>query len=217
MEEKEQDHWDLILLLSLLLVILIYPVMDHGDIRKSILGVLFFAPVVMATVRMSEIKSRVWPSVLLMLGTMISAVASTFFPNRVWMGIRWGMMAAFFGFTVLSLFSHLKNARSVTNPHLYTAISIYLLLGMQWFALYSVADSLYPGAVLRADSGEVQKQSELLYFSLVTLSTIGYGDIVPRHGVVRMLAALEGVTGVLYVAITVALLVNAYKQSNGSK
>ena len=59
-------------------------------------------------------------------------------------------------------------------------------------------------------------QSELLYFSLVTLSTIGYGDIVPLSGEVRMLAALEGVTGVLYVAITVALLVSSYKAQNDS-
>jgi hypothetical protein len=51
-----------------------------------------------------------------------------------------------------------------------------------------------------------------LYFSLVTLSTVGYGDIVPLDGEVRMLAALEGVTGVLYVAITVALLVSGYKE-----
>jgi len=60
------------------------------------------------------------------------------------------------------------------------------------------------------------RQSELLYFGLVTLSTVGYGYVVPLHGEVRMLAALEGVTGVLYVAITVALLVSAYKQQGTS-
>lgn len=51
----------------------------------------------------------------------------------------------------------------------------------------------------------------------MTLSTIGYGDVVPLHGEVRMLAALEGVTGVLYIAITVALLVSAYKQQSTSR
>ena len=49
------------------------------------------------------------------------------------------------------------------------------------------------------------RQTELLYFSLVTLSTIGYGDIVPLIWEARILSALEGVTGVLYIAITVAL------------
>jgi hypothetical protein len=56
------------------------------------------------------------------------------------------------------------------------------------------------------------RESELLYFSLVTLSTIGYGDIVPVHPEVRMLAALEGLVGVLYIAITVAILVSTFRQ-----
>jgi hypothetical protein len=51
----------------------------------------------------------------------------------------------------------------------------------------------------------------LLYFSLITLSTIGYGDIVPISGEARIVAALEGVTGVLYIATTVALLVSRFR------
>ena len=47
--------------------------------------------------------------------------------------------------------------------------------------------------------------------NLITLSTIGYGDIVPLTGEVRILAALEGVTGVLYIATTVALLVSRFR------
>ena len=87
---------------------------------------------------------------------------------------------------------------------------------MQWFALYSAIDVFFPGAILQNNPAVTDRHSELLYFSLVTISTIGYGDIVPVYGEVRMLAALEGVTGVLYVAITVALLVSAYKQQGTS-
>jgi Ion channel len=47
---------------------------------------------------------------------------------------------------------------------------------------------------------------------LITLSTIGYGDIVPVSGEARILAALEGVTGVLYIAITVAILVSKFRR-----
>ena len=101
--------------------------------------------------------------------------------------------------------------------HLYTAISIYLLIGLAWFALYSAIDVFYPGSILRSSMAMADRSSELLYFSLVTLSTIGYGDVVPLYGEVRMLAALEGVTGVLYVAITVALLVSSYKQQDNSR
>ena len=62
--------------------------------------------------------------------------------------------------------------------------------------------------------GQADRQTELLYFSLVTLSTVGYGDIVPLSGMARIVTALEGVTGVLYVAITVALLVGRFRSES---
>jgi Ion channel len=126
------------------------------------------------------------------------------------------MLSAFFGLTVVGLFSYLKNARTVTSAHLYTAVSIYLLLGMLWFALYIAIDAVVPGAILHSAAAATDRHSEFLYFSFVTLSTIGYGDVVPVHREVRMLAALEGVTGVLYVAITVAILVSGYRRPDTS-
>ena len=212
MLEKIRSQTDLLLLLSLLLVIVIYPLLDHDDLRRLILAALIFVPVLLATIRLSKKRGWVWPSVLLMLASFIVAAASTIFPIPTLVGMKWGLLTVFFGFSVFGLFSYLKDARSVTNAHLYTAISIYLLLGMQWFTLYSAIDVFYPGSILHNNATIADRQSELLYFSLVTLSTIGYGDVVPLHGEVRILAALEGIAGVLYIAITVALLVSAYKQ-----
>jgi hypothetical protein len=211
MQIKLQSRPDLFLLLSLLLVILIYPVLDHDGVRRLVLGVLMFVPVILATFRLSQTKGWVLPSVLLMSGASLLSLASTFSPNRTLTGMKWAVLAVFFALTVVGLFSYLRNARTILTAHLYTAISIYLLLGMQWFAVYSAIDVFRPGSFLVNKATIADRQSELLYFSLVTLSTVGYGDIVPLDGEVRMLAALEGVTGVLYVAITVALLVSAYK------
>ena len=216
MLDKAQSRPDLLLLLSLLLVILVYPVLDRGDFRRMILGVLIFVPVILATVRLSKIRRWVWPSVLLTVAALIFSAASLLIPNPALVGTKWALLTAFFALTVVGLFSYLKNAHSVVESHLFTAVSIYLLLGMQWFALYSAIDVFYPGAIVQNNAAMTDRQSELLYFSLVTLSTIGYGDVVPVHGEVRMLAALEGVTGVLYVAITVAILVSAYKQQGNS-
>ena len=216
MLDKAHSRPDLLLLLSLVLVIVMYPVLDHGEVRRLILGVLMFSPLLLATVRLSERKGWVWPTGLLMAVTVLVAVASTLFPMPALVGVKWALLTIFFGLTVYGLFPYLKNARSVTDAHLYTAISIYLLLGMQWFALYSAIDILWPGSIQHTGAAEMNRRSELLYFSLVTLSTIGYGDVVPISGEARMLAALEGVTGVLYVAITVALLVSAYKQQGTS-
>jgi len=216
MLQRATSRPDLLLLLSLLLVIVMYPVLDHGDARRAISGALMFVPLLLSTVRLSERKGWVWPTSLLMAATFLTAVANTFFPYPTLEGLKWALLVVFFGLTVYGLFPYLKNARSVTDAHLYTAVSIYLLLGMQWFALYSAIDVFFPGAILQNHAALADRHSELLYFSLVTLSTIGYGDVVPVYGEVRMLAALEGVAGVLYIAITVALLVSSYKQRGAS-
>lgn len=125
-------------------------------------------------------------------------------------------LAAFFGLSAVGLFSYLREAHTISNDHLYTAISIYLLLGLQWFGLYSAFDVLLPGSIHHSTASIANRHAELLYFSLITLSTIGYGDVVPVQGEVRMLAALEGIAGVLYIAITVALLVGAYRPRSRS-
>jgi hypothetical protein len=148
MRDRVQLLPDLLLLLSLLLVILMYPALDHGQIRRFVLGVLTFIPVLLATIRLSKSKRWVWPSILLMVAISIFGVASDFYSNAAIAGAKWGLLAAFFGLTVAGLFPYLKNALYVTNAHLYTAVSIYLLLGMLWFAIYCLIDVYFPGAIL---------------------------------------------------------------------
>jgi hypothetical protein len=216
MRQFVQARRDLFLLLSLLLVILLYPLLDHGDVQRVVLGGLMFAPLVLATVKMTQIKGWVWPACLLMAGAVLSAVLSILFPSPIVVALKWGILAAFFGLCAIGLFSYLRSAHTIDDGHLFTAVSIYLLLGLQWFALYSVIDVLSPGSIQHSTSAAADRHAELLYFSLVTLSTIGYGDVVPLKGEVRMLAALEGIVGVLYIAITVALLVSTYRPRSNS-
>jgi uncharacterized membrane protein YhaH (DUF805 family) len=210
MQAKLQSRPDLLLLLSLLLAILLTPVLDHGNWSRLVLAAVTFIPVVLSIVRLSQIKRWVWPSVLLALGNVIFVVAGNTFSSRTLSGIRWGFLAAFFALTAAGLFSYLRNSRSVAQAQLYTAVSIYLLLGLLWATLYLAIDAFSPGSI-QVGSHPADRQTELLYFSLITLSTIGYGDIVPLSGEARILAALEGVTGVLYIAITVALLVSRFR------
>jgi hypothetical protein len=204
--------------LSLLLIILMYPVLDHGELRRLTLGGLTLLPVVFSTIKLSQVRIWMWPSVLLMSGAMILVVVTGFLPSPTLIAIKWALLAAFFGVAVIGLFSYLRTVRSVLRAHLYIAVSIYLLLGMLWFTIYCAVDSIYPGSFVRGNNPLIDHQSELLYFSLVTLSTVGYGDVVPLYGEVRMLAALEGMTGVLYIGFSVAILVSAFKlQSTSAK
>jgi len=209
--ERMKTGQDIFLLLSLLLVILMYPVLDHSDLGRLILAALVFVPVGLATLRMSQTKVWVRPSVMLMSSVVVFGVLSIVFPRPALLVIKWGIMTAFFALTVVCLFTYLKNARTILSSHLFTAVSIYVLIGMLYFSLYSAIDVFCPGAFQLSPSVATDRPSELLYFSLITLSTIGYGDIVPVYGVARMLAALEGMTGVLYVAIMIALLVSAFR------
>jgi voltage-gated potassium channel len=211
-----QDRRDIFLLLSLLLVILLYPLLDRDDVQRLVLGGLMFGPLLLATVKMAQIKRRLWPAVLLMTSTVVCAIVSTFFPFPTVVGLKWGILAAFFGLCASGLFSYLRTARTIRDGHLYTAVSIYLILGLQWFALYSAFDAFCPGSIQHNTAAKADRHAELLYFSLITLSTIGYGDVVPLQGEVRILAALEGIAGVLYIAITVALLVSAYRPRDNS-
>ena len=207
---KLQSRPDLLLLLSLLMAILLTPVLNQDNWRRLVLVAVTFIPIVLSIVRLSQIKRWVWPSVLLAAGNAVFVVAGNTFPSPTLTGIRWAFLAAFFGLTAAGLFSHLRNSRSVARAQLYTAVNVYLLLGLLWATLYLALDAVSPGSI-QIGNHPAERQTELLYFSLVTLSTIGYGDIFPLSGEARILAALEGVTGVLYIAITVALLVGRFR------
>ena len=210
---KSKSRPDLLLLLSLLVAILLTPVLNQDNWRRLVLAAVTFIPIVLSIVRLSQIKRWVWPSVLLALGNAVFVVAGNTFPSPTLTGIRWAFLAAFFGLTATGLFSYLRNSRSVAQAELYTAVNIYLLLGLLWAAIYLAIDAFSPGSI-QIGSHSADRQTELLYFSLITLSTVGYGDIVPLSGTARILTALEGVTGVLYIATTVAVLVGRFRNES---
>ena len=101
------------------------------------------------------------------------------------------------------------------------SISAYLLLGLLWTLGYWLIAELIPDAfAFNASTVADRSMKGLngLYFSFITLSTVGYGDITPVSKVARMLAAAEATTGLLYVAVLIARLValHATRKSNES-
>ena len=212
MNAKIQSRPDLVLLLSLLLAILLTPALNRVGWSRLILAAVTFVPIVLSVIRLSQIKRWVWPSVLLALANVIFVVAGNTFPSPILTGLRWASLAAFFGFAAAGLFSYLRNSSTVAQAELYTAVNIYLLLGLLWATIYLAIDAFSPGSI-KMGGEPADRQTELLYFSLITLSTVGYGDIAPLSGMARIVAALEGVTGVLYIATTVALLVSRFRNA----
>jgi Ion channel len=98
--------------------------------------------------------------------------------------------------------------RSVSD-RIVGAICVYLLIGLAWASLFETLDSVVPGSfrfpadTAWATPGTVRYR----YFSFVTLATLGYGDVTPQTALAGTLAALEAVSGQLYIGITVARLV----------
>jgi hypothetical protein len=94
-------------------------------------------------------------------------------------------------------------------------VCVYVVIALVWVTLYSAIELLHPGSFLvrgislhelYPDHIE-HRFNEFTYFSYVTMTTLGYGDIVPRSGPAQAMAALQAMVGQLYVAIFVARLV----------
>ena len=102
--------------------------------------------------------------------------------------------------------------REVTTNMIFGAIVTYLLAAVAFAYLFEILELLQPGSFSGIpDYASAQELGDaLLYFSLVSLTTVGYGDIAPVFGVARPLAVLEGVFGTLYLAVMIARLVGLH-------
>jgi hypothetical protein len=87
------------------------------------------------------------------------------------------------------------------------AVAAYLLLGLAWALAYETVALVATGAFSFAGPAEGER-GRFIYFSFVTLSTLGYGDVIPLHPVARSLAVTEALTGQLYPAILLGRLVS---------
>jgi len=114
---------------------------------------------------------------------------------------------------VVNLLRFVLRACSVDVEVLCASISAYLMLGLIWTMAYWLVEQLTPGAFAFNTTTGTKESMEgfnAFYFSFITLSTVGYGDITPISKVARMLAAMEAMTGLLYVAVLIARLVGLY-------
>ncbi|MBI0582452.1 MAG: two pore domain potassium channel family protein [Methanomassiliicoccales archaeon] len=118
----------------------------------------------------------------------------------------------------LLLFLTLFKTREVTSDIIWQAISVYLLLGLSWACLFSFMESLAPGSFQDSVNPEVAMNfPTLVYYSFVTLATLGYGDILPTTQIARGLVILEVLMGVLYMAILISRLVGTWKPGKGNE
>ena len=130
-------------------------------------------------------------------------------------------IAAMFVFLLLAIRSALRQVvfgTEINSNRLYGAVCVYLMLGVLWALMYNTLGELDPDAFagsLSIDNGKWGP--DWFYYSFVTLTTLGYGDILPVSATARALAYGEAVVGVFYMAMLVAALVGSYAAANANK
>lgn len=124
---------------------------------------------------------------------------------------------ALLGFTTLVMFNSLIRADRVSRDTVVGGICVYLLIGLCFTMIFILMTDFNPGALLDGDQPIARSASDssahattLLYFSFVTLTTLGYGDVMPQGDMARMFAVAEALIGQLYLAIFLARLVALY-------
>jgi hypothetical protein len=123
------------------------------------------------------------------------------------------LSVVFFGYVAFTLLRHVVRARKVDAEILFGAACIYLFFALVWGLLYELVVELQPGSlalggrpIVAGDAGG----GAVMYFSFVTLTTLGYGDITPVNQFARLLAMLEAVLGQLFMVFLVARLVGVH-------
>ncbi len=122
-------------------------------------------------------------------------------------------------FVLWHLLKFILSTPRVDSEVLCAGVTAYLMLGLLWALAYTLTESLQPEAFAftagTADA-HTMKGVTALYFSFITLSTVGYGDILPVSGAARMLALMEATVGVFYTTVLIARLVTLYSASTSA-
>ena len=122
------------------------------------------------------------------------------------------LLALFFILLIIAFAKQLVRVERINLQVIYGTLCLYLILGLLWGVLYSLLYELSPGSFAGALL-ETQKESMLTtfnYFSMVTLTTLGYGDITPQTLAAGALCQVEAITGQFYTAVLVAWLVGGF-------
>lgn len=201
------------LLLTLLVFLLGVPIADDLDMsgRPLTRAFAFSALLVIGVISLKGSGRPFALAMAFVIAGVIVNIATTLTPSR------WPIYASLIsimGFLLTAIFFTFKQVATdteITINRIMGAIAVYLLLGVLWAVVYTLVELIWPGSVNGFEvGGDAQWNSEWLYFSFVTMTTLGYGDIAPVSAIARVLAYMQAVFGQFYIAILVAGLVGAY-------
>jgi voltage-gated potassium channel len=229
---QQYRPWRFLVLLITLLLLLAIPPMVQGFAARSPLSIVLYSLVMVAAIlSLFEGRWLRWAvlglggSVLLGRWLAFLLVASS--EDAITLADHFGEVI-FLGFVAAMILRAIFTQTSISIDSIFGAICVYLLVGLAWGSLYSITEVFSPGSFQASGKlAETLKSPEirqpvLTYYSFVTMTTVGYGDITPVSPPARTLAWLEAMTGQFYIAVLVAFLIGIrvsqgpMKKDNGS-
>ena len=203
-----------LLLMVLVLVIIGMPVIaELADFDTTPVGLtIIVIGVITASGR------RTCPKILVPAFSVLALVwVCTIYPDGGLVGFHYlGVSALLLLSTSLSII-YLRQCREIDSEALSAAAAVYLLFGLACGGIYAAISIWVPGGLEFTGLDKDPGIHEHTYFSFVVLTTIGFGDVVPRDALNRSMAMLEGIAGLFYLAIVISRLVSLYHQGSGSR
>jgi voltage-gated potassium channel len=197
-----------LLLLSTILVLVLPAYSGTGMLSKILFWVtmtfLFLQSLVVANVRKSRKRVIRIITIAMILITWLQPIG---IKSNLIDILRNASFAVFFIFIIRYLFKFINRSERVNQHVLITAVNIYLLLGIVGGCLAWLLFKIYPDAY--NFPGELNENPfvPFVYYSFITMTTVGYGDFTPRIPETQTLAYFLAITGQLYVAIIIAFIV----------
>jgi hypothetical protein len=203
------------LLVTLMTVTMLSPFTEGRPIFDRLLDLAVFAMMITALATVWRHRGLFLVALIIGLGSFVGRALDIFGDVNEALPLSFGLRFGFTFIVTISIFGDVIRSRRVTMDTVFGACCVYLLMAVSWANIYILMELVQSGSFQLALtgsgdlwSGAGAADSQLYYFSLITLTTVGYGEIVPLTAPARSFAALEGVVGQLYVAVILARLVS---------
>ena len=198
------------LLIFILLLIAIQPIDEALGRLGIFLDLIVSAILLSAIYVISGKRIHIVIGVILAAPLLISLWSAYFFTNT-WLSII-GLLCgiAFFAFIIAIILMFIFSQDEITKDLIAGAAVVYLLMAIMWTFAYRAVEIIDPGSFSLAQGHSLEHPFSFQYYSFVTLTTLGYGDIFPISTAAKACAILEAVIGQLYLVITIAWLVGVH-------
>jgi hypothetical protein len=201
---------------ALVIMFIALPFLEAMDAHPAIQAALFSVVLGSAVLAVGGRHRRMVWATALVGPAIVGRWFEQLYPALVPAAVTTGAGVAFIVFIVAQLLMFILRAKRVDAEVLCAGVAAYLMLALLWASGYMLVWNLSPKA-FAVTSGEAFSSGgnafTAVYFSVITLATVGYGDIVPATAAARTLAMLEAMTGTIYIAVIISRLVALYTMS----